>query len=47
MALIYGGASEKDKPNILGFIDVDYETNLDRKRSSTEYVFKLWNDILI
>ena len=43
MALVYGGACEKDEPNILGFTDADYAANLDRRRLSTGYVFKLWN----
>ena len=38
MALVYGGASLDEEPNILGFTDANYATDIDKRRSSTGYV---------
>lgn len=41
--LSYGGTKVGEKPSILGFSDADYVVDLDKRRSTTAYVFKLWN----
>ena len=46
MALVYGATSVEEEPNILGFTDADYVADLDKRRSSTGYVFKLWNSTI-
>ena len=33
MALVYGGGKLEEKPCILGFIDVDFAADIDKKRS--------------
>ena len=42
-SLVYGGAKLEEEPCILGFTNADYAVDLDRERSSTGYVFQLWN----
>ena len=39
----YGGAKVGENPSILGFSDADYAADLDKCRSTTGYIFKLWN----
>ena len=46
MALVYGGATIKEKLNILGFTDTDYAIDLNKRRLSTGYVFKLCNSTI-
>ena len=46
MSLVYGGAKLGEEPCILGFSDADYAADLDRRRSSTGYVFQLWNSTI-
>jgi len=41
MSLVYGGAKLEEEPCIVGFTDADYAADLDRRRSSTGYVFQL------
>ena len=39
--LSYGGANIGDQASILGFSNADYAADLDRKRSTSGYVFML------
>jgi len=44
--LVYGGAKELKEPNIIGYTNADYASDLDKRRSSTGYVFQLWNSTI-
>ena len=46
MSLVYGGAKLEEEPCIVGFTDADYAADLDRRRSSTGYVFQLQNSTI-
>ena len=41
--LVYGGAEKEIEAKILGYFDVDYAADQDRRRSTTGYVFKIWD----
>ena len=43
MVLSYGGAKIGETSSIIGYSNADYVAGLDKKRSTTSYVFKLWN----
>ena len=42
MALVYGGGKLEEKPCILGFTYADFAADIDKRRSSTSYIFQLW-----
>ena len=46
MVLSYGGAKIGETTSIIGYSDVDYAADLDKRRSTTSYVFKLWNSTI-
>ena len=41
--LVYGGAGNEIEAKILGYSDVEYAVDQDRRRSTTGYVFKIWD----
>ena len=46
MLLSYGGAKLGEKASILGYSDVDYAADIDKRRSTAGYVFRLWNSTI-
>jgi len=44
--LSYGGVNIGEPTSIIGFSDADYAANLDKGRSTTRNVFKLWNSTI-
>lgn len=44
--LIYGEANDFKNPDIIGYSDADYASDLDRRRSTTGYVLKLWKSTI-
>ena len=45
-ALSYSGESLEDQPIILEYVDADYAANIDKRRSTSGYVFRLWNSTI-
>ena len=41
--LVYGGAGQEIEAKILGYSDANYAADQDRRRSTTGYVFKIWD----
>jgi len=44
--LTYGGAKIGDQPSILGYSDADYANDINKRRSTTRWVFRLWNSTI-
>ena len=44
--LVYGGVWKELEAKILGYSDADYAANQTRRRSTTGYVFKVWDAIV-
>ena len=45
-ALSYDGAKVGEKASILGFSNADYAGDIDKRRFTTGYVFRLWNSTI-
>ena len=45
-ALSYSSESLENQPIILGYVDADYAANIDKRRSTSSYVFRLWNSTI-
>ena len=44
--LTYGGPKIGVQPSILGYSDADYAANIDKRRSTSGWVFRLWNSTI-
>lgn len=44
--LTYGGAKIGVQPSILGYLDADYAADINKRRSTSGWVFRLWNSTI-